>query len=240
MQDEQRIPDVDESVGPVILECLNPESIFTKIENKRHCVKNRILYELRNHAPFTAIGALSGIALMFFLQGLKTKTALDIFYIFHPLHVLLSAMVTASLYTIYMRRETGRVSIVKLILIGYVGSVGIATLSDSLIPFLGEWLLNMPNRHVHIGFIEKWWLIIPLALVGIAIAYFKPSTKFPHYAHVFLSTWASLFHILMARGGDLHWSAYIAVFGFLFIAVWLPCCISDIVFPLLFVKNRKK
>ncbi len=27
------------------------------------------------------------------------------------------------------------------------------------------------------------------------------------------------------------------VFVILFIAVWLPCCISDIVFPLLFVKS---
>ena len=27
------------------------------------------------------------------------------------------------------------------------------------------------------------------------------------------------------------------VFLVLFIAVWLPCCVSDIIFPLLFVKN---
>ena len=32
---------------------------------------------------------------------------------------------------------------------------------------------------------------------------------------------------------------YFGIFVFLFIAVWVPCCLSDIVFPLLFVKGRK-
>ena len=128
-------------------------------------------------------------------------------------------------------------SVVPLILVGYFGSVGIATLSDSLIPYVGEALLNMPRREAHIGFIEKWWLVNPLAIIGIMIAYFKPSTKFPHAAHVLISTWASLFHIIMAAGKGMGMLVYVAVFFFLFIAVWLPCCVSDIVFPLLFVKK---
>ncbi|GAH57769.1 unnamed protein product, partial [marine sediment metagenome] len=66
-----------------------------------------------------------------------------------------------------------------LILIGYIGSIGIATLSDSIIPFLGETLLKMPYREIHIGFIEKWWLVNPSALIGILIAYIRPATKFP-------------------------------------------------------------
>jgi hypothetical protein len=41
----------------------------------------------------------------------------------------------------------------------------------------------------------------------------------------------------MAMAGHLSlWDA-VGSFGFLFLAVWLPCCISDIVFPLLFVKS---
>jgi hypothetical protein len=28
------------------------------------------------------------------------------------------------------------------------------------------------------------------------------------------------------------------VLFFLFVAVWVPCCVSDIVFPLLLVKNK--
>jgi hypothetical protein len=164
----------------------------------------------------------------------------------HPLHVLLSALVTAAMYELH---ECGHVSgkclraqcnLWKLLLIGYVGSVGIATISDSLIPYLGEILLDLPNRGIHLGFIEKWWLVNPLALAGIAFAYFKPTTKFPHAGHVLISTWASLFHILMAVGGELMWGSYLVIFLFLFLAVWIPCCVSDIVFPLLFVKQKSK
>ena len=125
-------------------------------------------------------------------------------------------------------------------LIGYLGSVGISTLSDCVIPFVGERLLELPNSGLHFGFIEKWWLVNPLAIAGVAFAYYKPTTKFPHSLHVLLSTWASLFHIIMAKGSALSWIAYVAIFIFLIIAVLLPCCVSDIVFPLLFVKNGKK
>ena len=101
-------------------------------------------------------------------------------------------------------------------------------------------MLNMPDRGLHIGFIEKWWLVNPLAILGVAIAYFRPSTKFPHAGHVLLSTWASLFHIIMATGDTLSWLSYIAVFIFLFVAVLIPCCVSDIIFPLLFTGDSKK
>lgn len=197
---------------------------------------NKILKELKAHAPFTLFGALTGILVLFLFQKLPGKDAYSIFYTLHPLHVFLSALVTASMFKL---NRTGKVRIWMLIAIGYVGSIGIATLSDSIIPYLGETMLDMPNRHIHLGFIEKWYLVNPLALLGIAIAYFKPTTKFPHAGHVLLSTWASLFHILMAKGGFMAWYFYLAIFIFLFVAVWLPCCLSDIIFPLLFVKAKK-
>ena len=203
----------------------------------------KILVELRKHAPFTIFGAFTGIIIMAFLQNLPSNVSYNIFYILHPLHVLLSALVTASMYKLHVcppgRHIKGKCNLWILLMIGYVGSIGIATLSDSVIPYLGETLLGMPNKGIHIGFIEKWWLVNPLAIIGVAIAYFRPSTKAPHAGHVLLSTWASLFHIIMAMGAKLNLLAYIAVFIFLFLAVWIPCCISDIVFPLLFVKKTK-
>ena len=66
--------------------------------------------------------------------------------------------------------------------------------------------------------------------------YSAAHTRFPHAGHVLLSIWASLFHILMVMRNDVSSGQYAAIFAFLFVAVWLPCCISDIVFPLLFVK----
>ena len=201
----------------------------------------KILRELEHHAPFTVVGAVTGIIIMVLLHNIPEGTAYKLFYTFHPLHVLLSALVTASIFRLHVcgpgPHIKGKCNLWVLFIIGYVGSVGIATLSDSLIPYLGETLLNMPHRHAHIGFIEEWWLVNPLAIIGIAIAYKFPRTKFPHAGHVLISTWASLFHILMAAGKSLTWVSYAAVFAFLFIAVWVPCCVSDIVFPLLFVKR---
>ncbi|MFH1621561.1 MAG: hypothetical protein ABIA97_00370 [Candidatus Omnitrophota bacterium] len=198
-----------------------------------------IIDELRSHTPFTILGAISGILVIVVFRNIPSSVALNIFYILHPLHVVLSALVTASMYSLYkcgcLKKKC---NIWMLLVIGYVGSVGIATLSDSIIPFFGEILLRMPHSRTHIGFIEKWWLINPLAIIGIAIAYFKPSTKIPHSGHVLVSTWASLFHIIMARGENLSLFSCFVIFVFLFIAVWIPCCVSDIVFPLLFIKEK--
>lgn len=201
----------------------------------------QILKELKNHAPFTVFGAITGIIILIFFQNVPYKLSHNIFYVLHPIHVVLSALVTTSMYELHKCGGLkGKCNIWILLVIGYVGSIGIATLSDSVIPYFGEVLLDMPNRGIHIGFIEKWWLVNPLAILGVAIAYFRPTTKFPHAGHVLLSTWASLFHIIMAAGGPLGWLSYIAVFAFLFFAVWIPCCVSDIVFPLLFVKEPER
>ena len=197
---------------------------------------SQILEELKNHSPFTLFGALTGIIIMLILHkiNIPSETSHAIFYTLHPLHVLLSALVTTSMYELHTR---GKCNLWILIIIGYIGSIGIATLSDSIIPYIGETLLNLPNKGIHLGFIEKWWLVNPLAFIGILIAYFRPMTKFPHSGHVLLSTWTSLFHMIMALGSSLSWSSYMVIFFFLFISVWIPCCISDIIFPLLFVKE---
>ncbi|MFC1566283.1 hypothetical protein ACFL4A_00410 [bacterium] len=199
----------------------------------------RIMRELEHHAPFTVVGALSGIVIMFLFRGVSREVSYNVFYIIHPMHVFMSGLVTASMYELHNCKDFRRkCNIWILLLIGYVGAIGIATLSDSYIPYLGEVLLDMPHRQLHHGFIDKWWLINPLAILGIAIAYFRPSTRFPHSLHVLISTWASLFHVLMAIGNGLNFFSYFLIFIFLFLAVWLPCCISDIVFPLLFVKEK--
>jgi len=73
-----------------------------------------------------------------------------------------------------------------------------------------------------------------LAAIGIAVAYLWPKTAFPHAGHVLFSTWASLFHMTMALGENVTLLALAVIPAFLFLAVWIPCCTSDIVFPLLF------
>ncbi len=195
-------------------------------------IKN-IVAELKGHAPFTLFGAFTGIVLMLLFKNIEQQTSEGLFYVFHPAHVLLSAMVTASMFKLYARKTNFFI----VLLIGYIGSIGIATVSDSLIPYAGEVLLGL-DAHSHIGFIEGWYIVNPAAILGVLIAWFWPKTKFPHSGHVLLSTWASSLHILMAMVGQLSVWKIVGSFGFLFLAVWLPCCVSDIVFPLLFVRGK--
>jgi len=161
----------------------------------------QILRELKNHAPFTAFGAITGIVLivviiLFNVLSQVSRISSIIFYILHPAHVVLSAIATTAMY------KLNRTDFKLLwgIIIGYTGSIVIATLSDSLIPYLGELLLNLPNKGIHIGLIEEPLIINGAAFLGILIALLVPKTKFSHSGHVLLSTWASLFHILMAIG----------------------------------------
>jgi len=203
----------------------------TNVKAVAHKTAKPISQELLRHAPFTTFGAITGIVVVLLAVQFPQSTSERIFYTLHPIHVLLSALVTAGMYRLHKGKG------VSVILIGYIGSIGIATISDSLVPYAGEILLNLPNPGLHIGFIEKWWLVNPLAFLGIAIAYWRPTTRFPHAGHVLLSTWASAFHVIMALGTTVNWIILFFIGGFLFISVWLPCCLSDIIFPLLFVKT---
>lgn len=192
----------------------------------------QIANELKRHAPFTSFGAITGIILMaiIVLANVPPEASRTFFYILHPFHVVLSALVTTAMY-----KQHSKGKVWAVILIGYVGSIGIATLSDAVIPYLGGVLLNL-EIEFHLGFIEKWWLVNPMALLGITIGYWKPTTKFPHAGHVLLSTWASLFYF--TAFGTANWIPLLPfIFLFLFLAVWVPCCMSDIIFPLLFAKE---
>jgi hypothetical protein len=194
-----------------------------------------IARELKQHAPFTLLGTLSGVAIVILFVYVRQLKDLSepLFGAFHSLHVLLSAVVTAAMYRLHTKAR-----LLPTILIGYFGSVGIATISDCLIPFAGEWLLGLPRSHLHLGFIQEWWLVNPLALAGIALACVRPTTKVPHAGHVLLSMSASAFHMTMALGEQTTLWIIFLVPVFLFLAVWVPCCTSDIVFPLVLIREK--
>ena len=225
----------------------------------------RILTELKNHAPFTLFGTATGLVCMLLFRNVGSDINHRLFQVFHPGHVALSAIVTASIYKLY----ESKASFLKILLVGYIGAIGVATLSDCVLPFFGESILGVAipvhadmhehDEHVHdengseselgrktpgirarlhLGFIEDWYLVNPAALLGILIAYFRPRTRFPHAGHVLISMWASSFHVLMNTHRELTTVMFVGIFVVLFIAVWLPCCISDIVFPLLLVNSE--
>lgn len=189
----------------------------------------RIAKELKEHVPFTALGAATGIIIMVIVVfgNVPSVVSHTLFYTLHPVHVLLSALVTTAMYMRYRKAK-----IWAAVLIGWTGSIGIATISDVVIPFLGGSLLDV-QMEFHIPFIKEWWVNL-LALAGIAIGYRKQTTRIPHFGHVLLSTWASLFYF--TAFGIADWIPLLPfIFLFLFLAVWIPCCTSDIVYPLLFV-----
>jgi hypothetical protein len=203
----------------------------------------RIGIELLHHIPFTAAGAAIGIGAMALVTLLNTPANVSevLFYTFHPLHVIFSAMVTTA---IYRKQEKHKVWLVFIV--GYLGSIGIATLSDAIIPFLEGKSLQIAMEF-HLPFISaevapyfnvpEWIIVNSAAIIGIAIGYFKPNTRLPHMIHVLLSTWASLFGF--TAFGTADWLPLLPIlFVFLFLAVWIPCCVSDIVFPLLWVKGE--
>jgi hypothetical protein len=229
-------------------------------------VKSRIkqvLAELRAHSPFTVFGALTGIAMMLIFKGISHEASYRLFYIFHPMHVVLSAMVTTSLFRLHDKTK----GFLIVMIVGYVGSIGTATLSDSILPFFGEEIMGVTipteaavhsqgehqaspdgyvdegaehkteeKRELHLGFIEEWKIVNPSALLGILIGYFLPRTKLPHASHILISTWASATHIMMNTHQEMTMLVIAVIIFILFIAVWLPCCFSDIIFPILLVK----
>lgn len=219
-----------------------------------------ILAELKGHAPFTLFGALLGIFFMLVFKNTSGVTSHRLFSVFHPGHVILSAMVTASMFKLHSIKKR----FFLVLLVGYFGSIGIATLSDIIIPHIGSELLGLSvpthshiheheenSEHadihsneyehhggkIHLGFMEEWYIVNPAAFLGVLIAYFLPRTKFPHAGHVLVSTWASSSYLLMNLVSEITVGIIFGIFVILFLATWLPCCISDIVFPLLFVKS---
>jgi len=203
----------------------------TKISFARNLVG-----EMGAHAPYTGFGTVTAIVIVASMLHFHVSTSASetLFWVLHPLHVLVSAWATTALYRLHDNQSR-----VRLFLVGYLGSVGIATLSDSLIPYVGEALLDLPNRGLHFGAIEKWWLVNPLAVAGMLIGSYYPISKLPHTIHVLLSTWASLFHVMMAKPNLFGTTTLALVAVFLFLAVWIPCCTSDIVFPLL-LRSRQQ
>jgi len=203
-----------------------------------------VLKELRHHGPFTFLGASGSVLLVILLRlwmpnFIATDRAAELFEFTHPLHVVLSAMVTASIFRNYHKQKhPNRAGALAVIAVGYFGSIGIATLSDCLVPYWGELLLGMEQAHMHIGILEMPLIINFSALFGIGFAYGYPRTHFPHAGHVLLSMAASLFHILRAQEGAFGWIESLLIVLFLFIAVWIPCCLSDIVFPLFFIRKE--
>lgn len=192
---------------------------------------NIIIKELKRHLPFTFFASLAAGVLVAIFYLLGNVPSEGLFEILHPAHVLVSAMATSAIYWKYKK------SFSKSILIGIVGAILIGSLSDIILPWIAGNLFSL-HTHFHLPIIEKPFLILGVALVGSIVGMKYNLFRFSHSVHVFLSIFASLFYLLAFTIEINVW--IVLIFSFVvFLAVFIPCCISDIVFPILFVKKNK-
>ena len=190
-------------------------------------VLNKILEELKNHIPFTFTAAFVSVAVMAFLlikEDLIGK-AVTLFYVFHPAHIFFSSLVSAAILYKYNKKW------LYSLFIGGIISIIIGTTSDVIFPYLGSLLFHIPISF-HLPFIEHPVLIFgSMILGGFAGVTFRV-TKVPHFLHVLISVFASLLYIF-SYSTNFSIVTILLVFLITGISVTIPCCLSDIVFPVL-------
>ena len=196
-------------------------------------MNSNLLHELKEHIPFTALATVVSVLVSFFIMKANLITSLiPIFYIFHPIHLFFSAIVSTALFYKYKK------NIFLSIMVGMFISMIIGSISDVFFPYLGSLLFKIPISF-HLPALESPALIIGATFLGALIGIFFKKTKFPHFFHVFISVFASLFYIF----------AYSTAFSLLnlffiviitTISVVVPCCLGDIILPLLFKDKLEK
>ncbi len=201
--------------------------------------KKYILTELLNHLPYSIFGVCLGIVLTGILtfiavladiKGMFAVACRDLFHVFHATHLLLSSVATTAMFWKHDDRNP-----IKAVTIGGLGSVSICGLSDIVFPYLGGIFLHNPME-MHICIIEEPGLVLPFVSVGVIAGLtvtrtFEKSTEYSHSAHVFISSVASILYLLSY--GMTGWVHQLGgVFIVTILAVMIPCCLSDIAFPL--------
>jgi len=197
-----------------------------------------VLVELGYHLPYSifgitvgliAMGILSFFAILMRAESLLPAASSELFHVFHPAHVLISAVATTAMFWKHEKR------ILKAAVIGFVGSVTLCAISDIFLPIIGGTILSS-EMLVHICALKEPGLVFPFAVIGVTAGLlitksFEKSTQYSHSAHVFVSSAASILYLL--GFGLTDWIHSIgAVFLVIIVAVMIPCCASDIVFPL--------
>ncbi len=189
----------------------------------------RVLQELAAHLPFSAAGTAVGVAIVWMLQGVAASGD-DPMWAFHPLHsvhVLLSAAATAAVF----RGRGG--TVLRSSVVGAVGALGVCAVSDILLPHLSSVLMGSAV-HMHACLFEEPGLVLAFCAAGLSAGIAAAGATglaglASHTLHVVVSAAASAWYIAAAVGdGWLGPQAFL----FAMVAVALPCCLSDIVFPM--------
>ncbi len=209
-----------------------------------------LLIELREHVPFSVSAVVLGLiaaGTICILGSAQVAAMADhtpqggdyssspafarlFFHLFHPAHMFFSAVATTTMFCRYERR------IFKAIIVGLIGAIGVCGISDTLMPHASLLLLGV-RAPLHLCVIEHPDLVLPFAAVGVLVGIGTAgatvrTTIVSHSMHVLASSMASIFY-MVGPLGTIAWIDDLGkVFGFVVLAVLIPCCVSDIVFPL--------
>lgn len=196
-------------------------------------------HELKGHLPYTIFSVAAGLIIVGLLTVLIVPAtfstqAQKLFHLFHPIHVLLSATATTAMFWRHDKK------IFKAILVGFIGAVGLCGISDIFLPFVAGHLLGI-KMQLHICPVEHYALILPFVLLGIftglLVSTMSQSTFLSHAAHVFVSSMASILYLVSF--GLTNWIAMAGmVLIYMVLAVMIPCCTSDIIFPLFLAEKK--
>ncbi len=205
-----------------------------------------IIRELAHHLPYTVISSLIAMVAVWYFGMVQMQQHADrnwvaelrwSFHVLHPLHVCLSAITTTAVLWRFERR------LGKALLVGTLGSVIPCGFSDYVVPFIGGRILGQPMQ-LHICLIEHPMLILPFLLIGLLSGLLfegrvSDHSIFSHGAHVFVSSLAALLYL--AGFGFTGWMTdFTLIFPVLLVvvmAVWIPCCIGDIVVPVSAIRH---
>jgi hypothetical protein len=196
-------------------------------------IHKEILHELREHIPFTIAATLiSMIAIVALLKINLINSFVPFFYIFHQAHILFASIVSSAMFYNYKKK------VLLSILVGMLISVAIGSVSDVFFPYLGTSLFGIPASF-HLPALEMPIIIWGIGLIGSVLGVVIKKTKFPHFFHVFISVFASLFYIF-AYSTDFSLLNLLLILIITSISVVVPCCMGDIVLPLLFKGKNKE
>ena len=201
---------------------------------------NLLVTEFTHHLPYTLVGSLIAMAGVWWFgtqhlgNGSSDKLfeqSRSMFHLFHPLHICLSAIATTSLFWRHERH------VLRAISVGAWGTILPCGLSDYIFPYLGGRLLGQPME-LHMCIVAHPQLFFPFLALGIIGGFWAEerltgSHLFSHGAHVLVSSAASLLYLVSF--GFTSWMTDVRLvfpaFLTIVIAVWIPCCLSDIVIP---------
>lgn len=203
------------------------------------------------HIPYAGFSLALGFAflsLIYFVGlGFVNQQVLHrgyhvLFHSFHYLHVIVA--VAGSAITFFRFSK----NILLGVLVSLIAPTFFCIMSDIMLPTLAGRLLGV-HMHMHVCFLHLHdalnlfaFMVVGL-LCGVSLLKHKASLRAfslsSHFLHILVSSMASLFY-MVAHGFHSWYESMGLLFIFLFIAVIIPCTLSDVVVPLYFARNPKK